>query len=315
MECRTATFKEPLTLGVLQSFYVGGTTRVVESSVFGVDTQVVGAMYVQRMAPHDCTFPHPVIFIHGGMHSGMTWETTPDGREGWQTLFVRGGFDTLVIDQAWRARSAPDLTALNSSIAAREAVPAAFTCGMNIAAQFARGGTRFPMEALRHYAAQLWPDFGVPAAFARGMPGYSDPRSLPPLLELIDRLERVVLVTHSQGGHLGWQTAIERPGKVAAILAIEPALTSPGLDDARFPAIPVCIMWGDNLPPNARTLSLEDVAKARAIAAAHPNVTLDLLPEHGIVGNGHMLMMEDNSAELAARAMRWFRSLDLGSTP
>jgi pimeloyl-ACP methyl ester carboxylesterase len=309
MDCRARPCNEPLTLGVLESFYVGGTTRVVESSVFGVDTQVVGAMYVQRTAPRECTFAHPVIFIHGGMHSGMTWETTPDGREGWQTLFVRGGFDTLVIDQAWRGRSAPDLTALNSSVSVREEVPAAFTCGMNIAAQFARGGTRFPMDALRHYAAQLWPDFGVPAAFARGMPGFSDPRSLPPLLDLIDQLECVVLVTHSQGGHLGWQAALARPNKVAAILAIEPALTSPGLDDARFPSIPVCVMWGDNLPSTARTLSLEDVAQARAIASARPMVTLDLLPEHGIFGNGHMLMMEDNSAELAARAMQWFRSL------
>lgn len=313
MDVRTPTFDEPLTLAVLQSFYIGGTTRVVESAVFGVDTQIVGAMYVQRMAPRRCTFSHPVIFIHGGMHSGVTWETTPDGREGWQTLFVRGGFDTLLIDQAWRARSAPDLTALNSAVAVREPAPAAFTCGMNIAAQFARGGSRFPMGSQRHYTAQLWPDFGVPAALAQGMPGLSDPRSLPPLLELIDRLGRVVLVTHSQGGHLGWQAAIARPDKVVAILAIEPALTSPGLDEARLPDIPVCVMWGDNLPQTARTLSLEDVAQARAIAAERSNVTLDLLPEHGIFGNGHMLMMEDNSADLAARAMQWFRSLDLES--
>jgi pimeloyl-ACP methyl ester carboxylesterase len=242
----------------------------------------------------------------------VTWETTPDGREGWQTLFVRGGFDTLVIDQAWRARSAPDLTGLNSSVTVREEAGPVFTCGINIAERFARGGGRFPLHALRHYAAQLWPDFGIPAAFAAGKPGLSDARSLPPLVDLIDQLGRTVLVTHSQGGDLGWKAALARPDKVAAILAVEPALTCPGLDDPRFPAIPVRVMWGDNLPQTARTLSFEDVAQARTIAAAQPMVTLDLLPEHGIFGNGHMLMMEDNSAELATRAMSWFRSLSLG---
>ncbi len=50
---------DPLALGMLQSFYVGGTTRLVDSSVFGVDTQVVGAMYVQRMAPPSARFLCP----------------------------------------------------------------------------------------------------------------------------------------------------------------------------------------------------------------------------------------------------------------
>ena len=39
-----------------------------------------------------------------------------------------------------------------------------------------------------------------------------------------------------------------------------------------------------------------------------PRVQLDWLPQHGIRGNGHMLMMENNSAELAVRAMNWFRT-------
>ena len=104
---------EPITLSALESFYVGGEVREVETEVFGPDRQVQDAVYVQRLAPSHRSFPFPVLFIHGGMHSGVTWETTPDGREGWQTLFVRAGFETLVVDQAWRGRSAPDLTGLN----------------------------------------------------------------------------------------------------------------------------------------------------------------------------------------------------------
>jgi pimeloyl-ACP methyl ester carboxylesterase len=300
----------PLTLAALESFYVGGTTREVDGGeMFGRDVQVSGAIYVQRLVPTARSFPLPVLFIHGGMHSGVTWETTPDGREGWQTLFVRVGFETLVIDQAWRGRSAPDLTGLNPFANVAEEVGPAHTCGMEMGRRFERGGGRFPMDHLQTYAAQLWPDFFVPEAIGRGLPGLSDPRNQPPLAALLDRVGPVVLVTHSQGGDVGWRLAKAHPDKVHAILAIEPALTKPGLGDEDFPDIPVCVMWGDNLPEEARTLSQRDVALAREVAARRPKVVVDLLPEHGISGNGHMLMMEDNSEALAERAMAWFRSL------
>lgn len=302
---------EPLVLGAMESFYVGGTPRTVESSAYGIQTQISGAMYVRRLLPAERRFMFPVVFIHGGMHTGATWETTPDGREGWETLFVRRGFETLVVDQAWRGRSAPDLTALNPTVSVSESAAPVFTCGLQMGERFTRGGDRFPTRSMRHYGAQLWPDFAIPRAIASGAPGLSDPRALAPLVELIDGVGRVVLVTHSQGGHLGWMAALARPRKIAAILAVEPAVISPGLDDPDFPDIPISVMWGDNLPAEGILLSRRDVATVAAIAAKRSHLIQDLLPEHGIVGNGHMLMMEDNSAELAKRAMDWLESLEL----
>lgn len=297
---------EPLRLGVLESFYIGGSSRRVVGAL-GPDTQISGQMYVQHIRPVDVTFDLSVIFVHGGMHTGVTWETTPDGREGWQLLFVSAGFDTYVIDQPWRGRSAPDLTGLNPSVTDRETMRPAFTCGMEMGRTFERGGGRFPLDHLDTYASQLWPDFQVFDALAAGTPGLSDPRTQGPLVDLIDRIGPVVLLTHSQGGHVGWMAALARPSHVAAILSVEPAQTVPGLDDPSFPPIPVCLMWGDNLPDNGFTLTKRDVELARTLAAERPSITLDLLPEHGIRGNGHMLMMEDNSTELAERAMRWLR--------
>ncbi|MDH4565200.1 hypothetical protein E8E95_00680 [Pseudomonas sp. BN414] len=297
-----------LNLAALESFYVGGALRQVQHRIFGTETQVSGAMYVQRLVPQERHFPFPVIFVHGGMHSGVTWETTPDGREGWQTLFVRAGFETLVIDQAWRGRSAPDLTGLNPFVEEAEPVGSAFTCGLEMGERFARGGGRFPLSQSHCYGAQLWPDFGVPGAIAGGTPGRSDPRALAPLLELIDMLGKVVLITHSQGGHLGWTAALNRPCKVMAIASVEPAQTCPGLDDPEFPEIPVRLIWGDNLPPEGGTLTLRDVAQARALSGQSPNISLDYLPEEGIHGNGHMLMMEDNNDVIAARVIDWLLS-------
>lgn len=306
---------DPLQLRSVQSFYVGGTPHRVKSALFGEDTVISGPMYVQHWVPVRHRFHLPVIFIHGGMHTGVTWETTPDGREGWQTLFARSGFETLIVDQAWRGRSAPDLAWMSVSGAPPPAAPPPVIAGIELARRFARGGTRFPADSFRVYASQLWPDFGVVNAIAAGTPGLSDPRALPPLLELIDRFDHVALVTHSQGADLGWKAAIARPKHVAAIVAVEPALTCPGLDDPDIEHIPVRVMWGDNLPSEARTLSLEDLAQARALAAKRRTVTVDWLPEHGIAGNGHMLMMEDNNQQLAARVMDWFVGLRLDGLP
>ena len=90
------------------------------------------------------------------------------------------------------------------------------------------------------------------------------------------------------------------------ILAVEPGITKSGVDHPDFPDIPVRIMWGDNLPEDGFALTQADLEEARALAAQRPAVSVDWLPSTGIYGNGHMLMMEDNSAELAARSMAWF---------
>jgi pimeloyl-ACP methyl ester carboxylesterase len=47
----------------------------------------------------------PLVFWHGHGQSGKTWETTPDGREGFQTIFLRRRFPVYVIDQPRRGRA------------------------------------------------------------------------------------------------------------------------------------------------------------------------------------------------------------------
>lgn len=47
----------------------------------------------------------PIVMLHGAYQSGRSWETTPDGREGFQTLFLRRHFTTYVVDQPRRGRA------------------------------------------------------------------------------------------------------------------------------------------------------------------------------------------------------------------
>ena len=55
----------------------------------------------------------PVVLLRGGTLSGKTYETTPDGRIGWDEYFVRKGHAVYVPDQVSRARSGFNPTAIN----------------------------------------------------------------------------------------------------------------------------------------------------------------------------------------------------------
>lgn len=59
--------------------------------------------------------------VPAGFHTGMEYETTPDGREGWSTYFLRAGYPTYVVDHAGRARSGFDVTKFNQAKAQSDA--------------------------------------------------------------------------------------------------------------------------------------------------------------------------------------------------
>jgi len=55
------------------------------------------------------------LFIHGGYHSGMCWNQTPDGRHGWGRLAAKNGYWALVTDMPGVGRSGGvDFTKINS---------------------------------------------------------------------------------------------------------------------------------------------------------------------------------------------------------
>ena len=64
-----------------------------------------GQMYVQYVRLEEPISSYPVLLCHGGGMNGSTWETTPDGREGWDNLFLKSGFDIFVSDSVERGRS------------------------------------------------------------------------------------------------------------------------------------------------------------------------------------------------------------------
>ena len=56
---------------------------------------------------------YPIVMWHGAGQFSKTWETTPDGREGFQNIFLRRDFATYLVDQPRRGdagRSMVDAT-------------------------------------------------------------------------------------------------------------------------------------------------------------------------------------------------------------
>src|SRR2546421_11932439 len=108
----------PLELADEGSFFVNARTTTsshpgtpaVGPSVPGTIT--TGQMYVQYRIPKTVSGP-PIVMVHGSGHTGATYETTPDGREGWATYFARKGYPVYVIDHSVRGRSAFHPTVIN----------------------------------------------------------------------------------------------------------------------------------------------------------------------------------------------------------
>jgi len=64
-------------------------------------------MYVQEWAAASGKLARaaPVIMIHGGVHTGSTWTTEPDGRPGWAPRFAEQGWLVYVVDWPGVGRS------------------------------------------------------------------------------------------------------------------------------------------------------------------------------------------------------------------
>ncbi len=307
----------PLTLSMQGSFFVGG--RDVSSETLSTlpayaptGTITVDQVYVRYQIPV-APVRTPIVLIHGCCLTGKTWETTPDGRMGWDEYFVRRGFPTYVIDQSWRGRSAGNPSAINavkSGKAGADTLPPVFSAGHEPAwAIFRFGpeypkvypGMQFPLEAQGEFWKQMVPDW----ASALPVPN----PTVPALSELAKRLKDAVLISHSQSGIYPFQTAaLDRTG-IRAIVAIEPAACpDPAKDDLTpYKDLPILVLFGDYVDQSPRWAPRLKQCRAFVAAAnaAGGRAELILLPEIGIHGNSHMLMQDKNSLDIADWLSGW----------
>ncbi len=271
--------------------------------------------------------PLPLVMWHGHGESAKTWETTPDGREGFQNIFLRRRFSVYLVDQPRRGRASRSTVPLNLPAAPDEQLWfGIFRLGVwpNLFP-----GVQFSQkpEALDQFFRQMVPNTGP----------FDAEVNADAVSALFDRIGRGILLTHSQSGSLGWRTVIKNRN-VRAVVSYEPGgnfpfpdgeppppvtfasgtrlvpPTVPAADFMLLTKIPIVVYYGDNIPEKPTAEPGPDqwrtfLAMARhwrdAVNRRGGDVTLVHLPEQGIRGNTHFPMSDLNNTQIADLLSRY----------
>src|SRR5256885_1108353 len=255
---------EPLMIQEQGSFAVGGTVLTNTGSYDANNRSPSGQTlhgdhaYVFYQVPVHAR-KLPLVMWHGIGQFSKTWETTPDGREGFQNIFLRRAFAVYLIDQPRRGH------------AGRSTLPVTLTPKPDEQDWF---GT---------FRVGIWPDFFPGVQFSRDPEALNqyfrqitpDTGPLDPALNseavvaLFKKIGPGILVTHSHAGGMGWRVAA-KSSNVRAIVSYEPgssfifaegevpsAMPSAGgmlegigvaiSDFMALTKIPIIIFYGDNI--------------------------------------------------------------------
>ena len=260
---------------------------------------------------------YPIVFSP----AGRSFETTPDGREGFQNIFLRKGFAVYLVDQTRRGK------------AGRSSVSATInpTPDEQYLFNFFRlgfypdifDGVQFKMdeETLNQYYRQVTPNIG----------NFDEELMSEVMSELFDKIGEGILVAHSHGGGPSIFTAIKND-KVKSLVLYEPgACTFPfpagelpssdftmpayfsvkeiSLDDFnKLAKIPIVLYFGDFIPKEHSEnpfleewrLRIELMKVWEETLKKHGgDVEIVMLPEVGIHGNTHFPFSDLNNLEVA----------------
>jgi hypothetical protein len=274
----------------------------------------------------------PMVLWHGYGQFSKTWETTPDGREGYQNIFLRQRFPIYIIDQPRRGR------------ASRGTVPGTVSAAhddqlwfgifrLGVGNEF-YPGVQFSKdpESLNQFFRQMIPNIG-PIDLDVNIDAVS---------ALFDKIGEGTLVTHSHSGGQGWRTAIKNKnikgivsyepgsgfvfpeGEVPEVITYVggelPAAGVPMSEFTKLTKIPIIIYYGDHIPTEPVENPAQEQWRAALLMAKRwrdtvnkhgGDVTLIHLPEIGIKGNTHFPFSDLNNIDIANLMSKWLKEKGL----
>lgn len=335
-----AASAQPLMIERQGNFSVGG--KVIQhpgaydnSRFVGWDKQVetgqssrVDHAFVDYQIPVNAN-RYPLIFVHGYGGSGVCWEMTPDGRDGFSTLMLRRGYSTYVMDLPGRGRA-------GRTSATKEVKPLADE-------MFWFDIWRIGIWPNYNKGVQFSTDSAYLSQFFREMtPDLSDhTQDVPAISTLCQRVGDNILVTHSAGGVTGWFAAMANP-IVKAVVAYEPGayvfpqeevpekidgltggcagIPVPMEQFMQLTRVPIVMYFGDYIPETPSKNLGDENWRVRlqmgrkfvdCVNRHGGHATLVELPKLGIHGNTHFLMQDLNNAQLANLLDQWLRQNNL----
>ena len=312
----------PIQLASMGSFHVGGrevvvTGKPIKEMMFtpgGIPAKIdpngvyqVEQMYVQYFLPKDPRSALPLLLWHGGGLTGVTYETTPDGREGWLNYFVKKGWSTYNSDAVERGRSGwamtPDIFTTDPVFLTKENPFERFRIGQgagsynkDVSKMKPMQGSQFPLDGYDNFTKQNVPRWTS-----------TDAPTIAAYTELVDKICPCVVLVHSQAGLFGVKVAQARPDKIKALVLVEPAGVGLIADAPKMKNVPVLAIYGDYIEQESRWPAIRGngIKFYDALRTAGGNVDMVDLPNIGIKGNSHMMMMDKNSDVVAGLIQEW----------
>ncbi len=334
-----ASFNSPLVIARQGSFMAGGSVLqspgVFNPTVTGGPGQTLHGdhAYAQFQIPQRPRVL-PLVFWPGGGQTGKSFETTADGREGFQSIFLRRDYSVYILDQPRRARAA------NSTV------------GTTI------NPTPGEQDLFVAWRLGVWPNFFPNSQFPQAKQGINSPalnqffrwavQDTGPqdidvitdgVAALIEQIGPCILIIHSASGILGWTTAMKSPnvkaiyafepgggnpdyafpiGEVPPALGSGPTLLTPNAvplsDFLKLTKIPIRMQFGDGLSaqssPYPRVqLWLNRFKMAQEMVATinkhGGNASILHLPNIGIHGNTHFSFSDANNLQIADIFSQW----------
>lgn len=265
---------------------------------------------------------NPIVYLHGYGQSRMGWMTTPDGREGWATMFLRNGHSAYLVDQPGRGEAGAQVSMTTDGFLdtwaedskdykpGDQAWYTHFRIGRIAPERY--DGSQFPegAEAQDQFFRQMTPNTG----------NFDMAKSAAALGEVFEKIKeqtgnKSIFITHSQGGAVGWNVPVEN---MSAIIAIEPGGT-PQVGSEQYQRlleanIPIAIYFGDyidNGPEDIQSTAFWKGVRDGALEFAERynadggDCTVVDLPKEGITGNSHFMFQEMNNQAIADHIEVW----------
>ena len=341
---------KPITLETQGSFAIGGS-RVKHDGTFSQKNFLSPEgqfaygdhLYCFYQIPVNAK-KYPIIFQHGGAQSKRTWESTPDGRDGFQNIFLRKNYSVYLVDQPRIGEAGLSTEPVGSgNVWAGNPLYAEKTMFI-----LSRLGI-FDGDTPKIFKNSAFPnDEESINQFQRSWTNYTgeldNDLNADALAKLFDKVGPSILFTHSMGGTIGWRTPF-RTENVKAIVAFEPGGTPFLFPEGEVPAqekatfeilsasaqavpledfmkltkIPIVIYYGDFIKKSSEFVGqdkwyteLEMAKKFVAAINRHGgDATLIELPKVGLHGNTHFLVSDLNNQELADLVENWLKSKGL----
>jgi pimeloyl-ACP methyl ester carboxylesterase len=315
----------PLVLKAQGSFFVGGEKveqGQAELGNLGPGGHIaVNQMYVRYMVPQGGDGNLAVVMVHGATLTGKSWETTPDGRMGWDEYFVRKGHPVYVPDQVGRGRSGFNQAVFNNVRAGStphanqpvwlrfsdESVWPNFRFGLTPGQPFP--DSQFPTSALDELAKQ-----GVPDVSFGGIPTPNP--TLKALADLAGELQGAVLMGHSQSGSFPLDATLINPAAMKGLVLVEPGscpVRYTADEVATLAKVPILVVFGDHretptgLPTLPTWQARFEACEALISRIKNAGGQAEMLnpPARGIRGNSHMMMQDKNNVQIADLVLQW----------